>query len=345
VRVQGTERGTCPFCGARHVQLIPIQDLSEPFSNVLSEYVDESYRANEVLSGEHHWAATPLKVALQDDWGVFSSVILAKKNDDLLLERILATTKDRIGESLKPNSWVLRFSLQAMSTEWRFWGRMFPEGSLPQPKSLDMVREEIEVLGTSENQAGKHLSYFAVLIGTGKILCRSRPGCEAQSGTLMPHQDLGPNPAHPASRANSDAQYAIYLSEAELIAVAEIRQPVGSFISVGEFVVTRDLSVVDLCQSLAAPNPFVTKNLPWILDLTRLLSGIAGTMSKPSQTSDDYFTTQLLANIARALGYDGIRYPSALNSAERNLVLFDRHTVSQRASWVNVLKNGAFQRL
>jgi hypothetical protein len=113
---------------------------------------------------------------------------------------------------------------------------------------------------------------------------------------------------------------------------------------VGEFAVNRNLTVVDLCQSLAEPNPSVTKNLPWMLDLTRLLSGIARTMSNPVQTSDDYFTTQLLANIARAVGYDGIRYPSALNPAERNIVLFERDAVRQRANWVDLLNNDGFQR-
>ena len=345
VRGQGIKRGTCWFCGAHQVRMIQVQDLAEPFNNLLAEYVHESYRADELSPPAHHWAAAQLSEAFQQDWGVFSPAIVARNNADILLKEILAITKNRLGESLKPNSWVLRFSTQSMRSEWRFWSRMFSEGSLLPPKLLDTVREEAELLGTLENQVGNHLSYFAILLDEGTVLFRARSGCQPLPDAYAPHRDLGPNPAHPASRANSDGQYAMYLSESEATAVAEIKPSVGSRLSVGEFTLSRDLTVVDLCQSLAKPNPFTTKNLPWILDLTYLLSGIARTMSRPAQAPDDYITTQLLSNIARAIGYDGIRFPSALNPMERNVVLFKRDGVRLRASWVNLLNDIGFRRL
>jgi hypothetical protein len=319
------------------------ENLSGPFRNLLSEYVDESYRAHEVPAGEHHGAASQLPVALQDDWRVFSSVIIRKKNAAKLLDQILAVNSN--GEDLNSESWVLRFSLQAIRTEWGFLDRMFPSDYIRSSTPYETVQEQLRIPGTLENQVRGHLSYFAVLVEEGTLLFRARRGCETTPSKPVPHHDLGPNPAHPASRANAKTQYAMYLAEAEHTAVSEIRQQVGSMVSVGEFAVNRDLTVVDLCLSIAPPNPFVTKNLSWILDLTLLLRGIAGLMSKPAQTREDYFRTQLLANIARAIGYDGVRYPSALNPADRNLVLFAPDAVRLQASWVNLINDLSFRRI
>jgi hypothetical protein len=344
VRGRSTERGSCQFCGARYVRLLLTRHLSDAFRNVLTEYVHESYRAHEVAAGEHHWAARQLLAALQDDWGVFSSAVIENKNAPKLLEHILSDAGDPSGEALKRDSWVLRFSLQAMRNEWRFFDRMFPPDLVCSPDPVEEVQKQIEIPGTLENQVGGHLSHFAVLVRRETPLFRARPGCETSAGKPAAHQDMGPNPAHPSSRANTNRQYAMYLSEAERNALAEIRQPVGSMVSLGEFAVIRDLTVVDLCLSIAPQNPFVTENLPWMLDLTLLLARIADLMSKPAETRDDYFRTQQFANIARAAGYDGVRYPSALNRSERNLVLFAPGAIQKRASWANLLTDLGFQR-
>jgi RES domain-containing protein len=319
-----TERGTCSFCGARQVRVMTLQDLSRPFTSLFPEYVDELYRASEFPSGGHPPAARQLSVALQEDWSVFSSEILAKGLADELLDGLLSAAEIR---DLKSGSWVLKFSEQAMRTEYGFWNRMFSSDSEFAAQRLEAIGKALDVPGTLENQVANHLSYFAVLIASGTPLFRTRPGCEERAGLLTPHRDLGPNPAHPASRANSDGQYSMYLAELERTAVAESRQSAGALVSIGEFAVNGDLTVVDLGQSLDLPNPFVTQNLSWMLDLRRLLGSVAATMSKPAQTRAEYLVTQFLANIVRAAGYDGIRYPSALNPSERNLVLFKRDAV------------------
>jgi hypothetical protein len=333
------------YCGARQVSTIPIEQLVEPFSRLLAEYVEESYREHEFKAGEHHWASRQLHSAIQQDWTVFSNGVVEKNDHLRLLEPILATARNSRGDAFKPDSWVLNFSLQAMRTEWRFWCRMFHSGSEPYSPTLDVVREHLLIPGTLENQVGNHLSYFAVLVEQTNSLFRARPGCETNGEAHLPHDDLGPNPNHPASRANGEGQRSIYLSETETTAVAEVRRPAGSFVSIGEFVVRRGLTIVDLCQSFNPPNPFVTVNLAWLLDLTHLLREIAETMSKPAQTPLDYSATQLLANIARAVGYDGIRYPSAINSLEPNIVLFESDVVQKKNSWVNILKAEGFERV
>jgi hypothetical protein len=68
-------------------------------------------------------------------------------------------------------------------------------------------------------------------------------------------------------------------------------------------------------------------------------------MSKPAQDEQEYLTTQFLADIARAVGYDGIRYPSAVDSTGRNIVLFKAKAVQLRASWVDVVGSEGMRRM
>jgi RES domain-containing protein len=338
IRFQADQNGNCEFCGARQVRLISVEQLSELFANLLREYVEESYREEEIPAGRHHNRADPLVQALQSDWQVFSPVIEMAGVSSNLLDAILSA--DTV---LKADSWVLRFSDQARRVESRFFDRMFSEKTGPVP--IDEVRQAVECTATLESQVASYLSYFAVLIQAGSTLFRARSGCEPAGDRFVPHQDLGPNPRHPASRANSDGQCAFYLAEAERTAIAEVRQPIGARVSVGEFVTTRNLTVVDLCQSLPRPNPFVTKNLPWALDLQNLLRSIAVAMSEPAEQQSDYYATQLLTNIARVVGYHGVRFPSALDHSERNIVLFERDGTLLARSWVNrVLGEGLFGR-
>jgi len=337
VRGSSTDTGTCGYCGARQVRLIQVDTLRDYISNLLFEYVDESYRGHEFPAGKHHEWARPLVAALQEDWCVFSPSIVRSGKAQELLNTILSDFHREPSEATIPDRWVLKLSEQAMRTEARAFARMFG-GNLAWPAhTLDEVVEAIAMPATPEWLVAGHLAYFAIRLEGQKVLFRARPGCEQTKGLSIPDGDLGPNPAHPASRANRSGEYSIYLAESEETAVGEIRQTVGSSVSVGEFLSSSDLMIVDLCQSSAPPNPFVTRNLTWVLDLLNLYRAVAAIMSKPAQDEQEYLATQFLADVARAVGYDGIRYPSAVNPTGRNIVLFRGEAVQLRVSWVDML--------
>lgn len=45
--------------------------------------------------------------------------------------------------------------------------------------------------------------------------------------------------------------------------------------------------------------------------------------SKPTNNSDDYIPTQVIAEYIRSLGYDGIRFNSSIHSGGVNLTIFN----------------------
>ena len=50
---------------------------------------------------------------------------------------------------------------------------------------------------------------------------------------------------------------------------------------------------------------------------------IQGAFSKPTNNSDDYLPTQVIAEYIRSLGYDGIRFNSSLHYGGVNLTIFN----------------------
>jgi len=89
-----------------------------------------------------------------------------------------------------------------------------------------------------------------------------------------------------------------------------------------------DLKVLDLLRPREAINPFLVADglLPYWLELEELLDRIGWTLSKPLERNDnpfDYLPSQRLCELAGEVGFDGIRYPSAMGGGGANLVVFD----------------------
>ena len=72
-------------------------------------------------------------------------------------------------------------------------------------------------------------------------------------------------------------------------------------------------------------NPFTDADLDTV-EITALLKEFARELETPLRRSDDlstYLPSQSLTRSIRLAGFDGIRYPSAMNSGGSNIVLFD----------------------
>jgi hypothetical protein len=184
------------------------------------------------------------------------------------------------------------------------------------------------------------LPHYTANLATGTTLYRARIGpTEADPfATPKPYSgaDIGANPKHPAARANLEGQPIFYCSQEARTAITEVRPGVGQYVSVGDFSVIRNTTIIDLCQNLEPQNPFTLQNLPQLLDVRLLLRSIARFMSVPTKPGEDettYTATQHFANLLRACGYDGLRYPSSLGVADGfNIGLFDPNILVYKRS-------------
>ena len=127
-------------------------------------------------------------------------------------------------------------------------------------------------------------------------------------------------------RVNPKGIPCLYCSTERDTAMTEARPRVGSSVCAAEFVMQRDLTMVDCSadsrglawyQGVGEPAPAAREGYVW--------DHINWAFSQPVNRTDDaaeYAPTQVLAEAFRNAGYDGIVYGSKLGSGE-NVAIFD----------------------
>lgn len=125
-------------------------------------------------------------------------------------------------------------------------------------------------------------------------------------------------------RANPKGIPYLYLATNQDTAVAEVRPWVGSYVSVAQFTLKREIRVIN-CTSddhglnlySQEPDPHERERAVW-RDIDR---GFSQPVT-PSDDTADYVPTQIIAELFRSNGLDGVAYRSSLGPGH-NLALFD----------------------
>ncbi len=168
----------------------------------------------------------------------------------------------------------------------------------------------------------------------GSILWRAQLG----HGWRFENEDVGeiPAPHEPdrmcpktgratEGRVNPKGIPFLYLASHRDTALAEVRPWVGSYVSVGQFEIVRGIKVVSCITDerkrfifyINEPSPKKREKAVW--------SDIDKAFAKPVSPTDDiadYVPTQVLAELFKSKGLDGIAYRSSLVDGY-NMALFD----------------------
>lgn len=185
------------------------------------------------------------------------------------------------------------------------------------------------VLGTIKSREKK--------VAQGSIFWRSQLGNE-WSPIDQNNEHLGDEPCpfppdrmkpHPHTssegRANPKGIPYLYLATDKDTAMAEVRPWIGSLISVGQFKITKNIKLVD-CSVFHGKNFIFYFREPSAEEKEEAVwSDIDWAFSNPVTPSDDvaeYIPTQILAELFKKNGFDGIAYKSNLGDGH-NVVLFD----------------------
>lgn len=127
-------------------------------------------------------------------------------------------------------------------------------------------------------------------------------------------------------RANPKGIPYLYLATDQETTLAEVRPWVGSLVSIGQFRTLRDLRFVNCTNDEnghrvfigGEPSPPDREKAGWA-DINRAFG-------EPVTRGDDraeYIPTQVLAELFKANGFDGVAYRSALGCPGHNIALFD----------------------
>lgn len=179
----------------------------------------------------------------------------------------------------------------------------------------------------------------AVTLPKGLLLWRSQLGTtfesrvqtfeggsfETEEEEAFPPERMVPLPdAAVEGRVNPKGIPCIYLSDDQDTALAEVRPWIGAAISVGQFELLGDTRVVDFSRDdgrrpifLKEPTPAKRTKVVW-RDINRAFSRPV----TPSEQHADYVGTQIIAELFKANGYDGVVFKSSCGTG-RNVALFE----------------------
>ncbi len=132
-------------------------------------------------------------------------------------------------------------------------------------------------------------------------------------------------------RANPKGVPVLYLCSNRDAAMSEVRPWLGSMISLGQFVTNRKLALVDCTRQPDNGRRFYFAEPPEEQRSDIVWSEIDRAFTTPVTRSDDsgdYVATQVLAELFKAEGYDGIAYRSAFGENSVNFALFDLDAAS-----------------
>lgn len=118
----------------------------------------------------------------------------------------------------------------------------------------------------------------------------------------------------------------LYLCTNKEAAMSEVRPWLGSMVSLGNFKLTKDLRVVDCTKGETSTSRFLLED-PGIENWEDAVwADIDRAFTRPVTRDDsqsEYVSTQILVELFRSEGYDGIAYRSAFGEKSTNIALFD----------------------
>jgi hypothetical protein len=172
---------------------------------------------------------------------------------------------------------------------------------------------------------------------------------DAQGGgrTLGPHSKARMKPLEDRAyegRVNPKGIPCLYFATTREVAMSEVRPWIGSVVSVGRFQIERDLRIVDCSvfhgdniPHIESPSPDDIETIVW----THIDHAFARPVTRSDNTAE-YAATQVLAEIFRSEGHDGIIYKSAFSAEGYNVALFDLNCAHQIDSTIFTVRNAKY---
>ena len=117
-------------------------------------------------------------------------------------------------------------------------------------------------------------------------------------------------------RANPKYIRYLYMSEDPITALFEVRPFLYNAVNLAGIMVNKRIKIANIAVDIDCIN-YKDKSIN-----EHLLSHIQGAFSKPTNNTEDYIVSQIIAEYIKKLGYDGIRYRSSLHREGVNYTVF-----------------------
>lgn len=121
-------------------------------------------------------------------------------------------------------------------------------------------------------------------------------------------------------RMNRENVSFLYLASDEKTAIAEIRPHPGQIVSIGQFVSDKDIRIADFASANIVSFFMNDKLLDIFEDIVSI--NLMFSTPVPPNSQHQYIVTQLLSDLIRSMGFDGVSYRSSVSDGT-NYAFFD----------------------
>ena len=170
-------------------------------------------------------------------------------------------------------------------------------------------------------------------------------GCTFENRPFMKERMTPAQPFSSDGRVTPKGIVSLYLASVPEAAMSEVRPWIQSDVTCSSFKITRDLKIVDC--SVHADKNLLGWNAKTQVEIQEAVwADIDRAFSRPVSRDEDaldYIPTQIIAELFKSRGYDGVRYRSALCDGGYNLALFDLNYATFMSSQLFTVKRDILQ--
>lgn len=304
------ENGICECCGTKG-DVVDISEVEDFFCELLSLFEKDNN-------------GNPVSSIIEQDWNIFSSI----DNSNKILGYIL--NRNNFAYSINDNVSYI----QDVKECFNVWDEL--------KKEVQTEKRYFSNVGAFDWSAYIKSN---VKINKGTVYYRSRviPADKKE----LKRKEMGCPPADKATagRANPIGIPYLYLCDNIDTTFYEIRAVYLDKVSVGRFIIQRDLDLVDFNTSTNLFYAFNSESNDGLIEFIKhkiLFKKISADLSKPLRRYDteiEYVPTQLICEYCKHTGADGIMFKSSLHQTGTNIVLFNKDDAKCTKVYVKEITN------
>ena len=310
------QKGQCDFCAKNNVYVVDIDtntEIKDHFERLIDVYSSEI----EMPDGFPREKVDLLKNILSTNWNIFNLEpnYIYRFLINLLSEKYAAQPElfDRpvgIFEMID-DDYLQQYSILG-KYQWKDFVKEIKEKNR---FHTDIVNKEIlsKLLQFSFKKYKKGSSFYRARI------CKDEVGFEKN--------EMGSPPSNKASsgRANPEGISCLYLSNSIDTTLYEIRAGAYDYVTVGEFVLQKDIEVVNL-SDIDKLSPFIVPDINLIAANIVHLNNISADIARPLRRHDsslDYLPTQYICDYIKSQEFAGVEFRSTIYNSGINYAIFD----------------------
>lgn len=300
------EVGTCDFCDSQNVTLYEPKKLIFFFKSILDLFVV----SNEGCSIDS-------QIVIHFPNKVFSNAIRYSNKAKELIEEIVEEDIDSYHQLFNNNVKLQLTTNKEVESLLSLWENFTQE---------IISKNRFHLINSPNNQNLVSLfKNYDRIIPKGTVFYRARISKDHQG--YMP-EFMGSPPGNLASsgRANPEGISYLYVADSIDTALHEVRANLLDYVSVGEFILKENLSVINLSnRTYDIFRLAESETLEKVLLHKEFIDTLEYQLAIPRRSSDsklDYLPTQYISELIKSMGYDGIEYASSLSNMGVNLAVF-----------------------